>query len=572
MLGFLIQPTSATNDPFEVVSIDRTIQITYHKIIRVTDNYTFINTGDDPLSSLIIAVPYQFTSNIATFEVFSSDYDKLAFERLPYDGSGFIKWRVYLDSPVHGGDTVWIQNNITFIDIVSDYGNTAIDGSKGHINFNFVKYPSSPYYIRNCTVTITCDPSVSFYDPDGSNYVTTLIIASNTTVTKNNNTAYNGRYNLTEPPGWSYTLSAVKFPYVKREIRVDLWGYLHITEECLIENFGPYGDFRITTFSFNIPSDATDLYIADKFGALNYWRNEETPEIIYINFDTSRYTLQYGENTIYWVSYRIPLLNHAQRYGDKIKLDLDILFGEIRCLVENYEITLILPKDASVNYLLPSADMINTVDNSLVLIFNETDITSYNSMVIELEFDYSLSYLSFLARPLLFIIILGVACSSYVIFKRVLPAEERAFERMTVVPTPILLEFCSLFEEKVSLVSEIEKLDDDLKRRKIKKRIYRNYRKTAERKILELNKDIEELKSTLKNAGGRFAQIVNELEINEAERESAKDGLYNLEQRYLRKKISVVAYQKLSKDLTNRYKKSKTKIDKLLFELREILS
>jgi len=193
-------------------------------------------------------------------------------------------------------------------------------------------------------------------------------------------------------------------------------------------------------------------------------------------------------------------------------------------------------------------------------------------MEIQLEFDFTQSYFHILARPLIFLIILGAVCASYVITKRVLPSKERLFERATVVPTPILLEFCSLFEEKVSLVAEIEKMDEDLKRRRLKKRIYRNQRKTADRKILELNKDIEELKVHLKNAGGRFAQIVNELEINEAERESAKDGLFNLEQRYLRKKISVVAYQKLSKDLTNRHKKSKTKIDKLLFELREILT
>ena len=111
-----------------------------------------------------------------------------------------------------------------------------------------------------------------------------------------------------------------------------------------------------------------------------------------------------------------------------------------------------------------------------------------------------------------------------------------------------------------------------MKKRKIKKRIYRNQLKTAERKIMELNKDIEDLKIHLKTAGGRFAQIANELEINEAERESSKDGLYNLEQRYLRKKISVLAYQKLNQDLIERQRKAKTKIDKLIFELREVLS
>ncbi|NVM55398.1 MAG: hypothetical protein HWN66_16955 [Candidatus Helarchaeota archaeon] len=573
LLGFLIQPTSATNDPFEVVSVDRTIHITYHKLFRVTDEYTFINTGGDPLSSLIIAVPYQFTSNIASFDLFGNESEKLSFEKLPYDGSNLIKWRVYLDNPLFGGDTAWIQNNITFIGLTTDTSQTFGTGKQGHINFAFVKFPSSPYDIRNCSVTITCDPKVSIYDPVGNTYSSTLVLGSNITIPKYNITPYSSRYNLTDHHlAYDFYLSAIKFPYIKRELQIDLWGYIYVTEEHFIENFGPVGRFRIDVYSFDIPSEAENLNVYDKYGALRYSRSGEDLETVSVNFDATRYTLQYGESTIYWVTYRIPLLNHGQRAGDKIKLELDILFGEFDCLVENYEITLILPKDASVNYISPSVDSINTVDNNLILIYNEFNITPSNSKVIELEIDISKSYFHFLARPLFFILVLGVICTCYVMFKRVLPFKERLFERATVVPTPILLEFCSLFEEKISLITEIEKLDDNLKKRKIKKRIYRNQRKTAERKILELNKDIDELKVTLRNAGGRFAQVINELEINEAERQSAKDGLYNLEQRYLRKKISVVAYQKLTKDLYNRHKKAKTKIDKLLFELREILS
>ena len=571
LLGFFMQTAAATHESIEVFSVKRTIHITYNKIFGVTDEYIFINTGNDPISSLIIEIPFQFSSNLATFDVFGSDAEKLTAEKLPYDGSNFIKWRIYLNRPLNGGDTVWIKTRTVYYGLTSDYGNY-IDDTLGHIIFNFVKFPSAPYYIRNCSVTFTCDPKITIYDEITQKYLSTLLLISQTAVSKNNFTSYAGRYNLSVPSGYSYTISTIKFPTIKREIRIDPWGYIYVWEEHLVENSGPYGNFRITSYTFNIPFDAQDINVFDEFGSLAFSVSGENTKNITVDFDSTRYSLLYGETTYYWVVYRLPLSSYIQENGDKIKLRLDILFGTFNCLIEKFDIVLILPKEASLNYLFPSADAFNTVDNSLVLIFNESHITSYNANLIELEYDMSKSYFYVLSRPLIFLLLFMIVCSSYVIMKRVLPSKEGLPTRATVVPTPILLEFCSIFEEKVSLITELEKLDEDLKKRKIKKRIYRNQLKTAEKKILELNKDIEELKITIKRAGGRFAQIVNELEINEAERAAAKDGLFNLEQRYLRKKISVVAYQKLSNDLINRHKKARTKIDKLIFELREILS
>ena len=569
----MIQTASSVNDTIEVVSVNRTTKITYNKIFQVTDQYIFKNTGKDPVSSLTIEVPYEFSSDLVLFELYGANSEKLSFEKLPYDGSNFLRWRVYLNAPLLSGDTISVRNEMAFVGLTSDYPNTQVDGVQGHINFHFFEFPSSPYSIRKCNVTITCNPGVTVYDSSHGSYFSQLLLVTNVYVPKNNNTSYNSRYNLSEPQNpysTGFAISAVEFPYVKREIRVDLWGYLYIYEEHQIKHFGPYGNFRITAYTFNVPLNAENVYIFDNFGNLVYgvdkYRN------VTINFASTRYELQYGETETYWITYRLPLSDYSTSNGDKIKLNLDILFGSFRAVVKDFRITLILPKDASLNSILPSASSFSSEDNSVVMHFNETNVTPYNSKIVELELDASNSYGPFLARPLLFLLIFASICSGYVIVKRVIPSKERLIERRTVVPTPILLEFCSLNEEKVSLITEIEQLDDDMKKRRIKKRIYRNELKNKEKKIFELNKDIDEIKITLRSAGGRFEQIANELEINEAERQSTMDGLYNLEQRYLRKKISLVAYQKLSDDLINRHKRSRTKIDKLLFELREIMS
>ncbi len=572
LIYFLIPTAAAASDSIQIESIDRTVNINYNKIVRVTDQYVYLNTGNDPITSLIIEVPYIYTPNVASFEVFGADNIQLSFDQLPYDGSGFIKWRIYLNTPLRGGNTYTILNRIIFTGITPNTGSSPIDGKYGHINFNFVKYPSAPYYIKDCSVTLTCDQSMTIYNPDQGNYVRTLILAEGISLSKNNVTQYNNRYNLSEPVGANPGQSSIKFPQITRELTIDLWGYIYVWEQHLVEHDGPYGNLRVKSFVFNVPLDAENFYIYDKFGRLAFGIQEGTTKNVTIDLDATRYTLRFGENTYYWMTYRIPLANYMQRSGDKVKLNIDVLFGQHHCLVEKYDISIVLPKGTSLNYVLPSVDSISFKGDSIVLTINETDVTEYNSRVIEFEMNVSKSYIYFLTRPLLFLIILGTVCSGYVVTKRIIPGKEGIAQRTTVAPAPIVLEFCSLFEEKVSLISELEKLDDDLKKRKIKKRIYRNQRKTAERKIIELDKDINDLKIPLKEAGGRFAQIVNELEINEAERESAKDGIFNLEQRYIRKKISTVAYQKLLRDLITRHKKASTKIDKLIFELREILT
>lgn len=562
---------SNTGNTVEVASVNRTVHITYNKIFHIIDQYIFLNKGTDPISSLIIEVPYEFSSNLVFFSVYGANSEKLSFEKLPYDGSIFNRWRIYLNEPLLAENTISIRNEMAFIGLTSDYPDSPLDGKKGHISFHFFKFPSSPYLIQKCNITIACDRGMTVFN-EGS-YFSTLLLVSNMQVPKNNNTSYDSRYNLTEST-YNPSLSAVEFNYVKREIRVDLWGYLYIYEEHQIKHFGPNGNFRLTAFTIKVHPGAENIYIYDKFGNLISTTSRPGANAINvtINFGATRYELAYGESETYWVTYRIPLSNCSTTVGEKIKINLNILFGSFNAIVKKFDITLILPKDASLNYLFPSASSYTTEDNSIVIKFNETDVTPYNSKLIELEFDKSNSYGPFLYRPLLFLLIIVSICFCYVLVKRIIPSKERLIERKTIVPTPVLLEFCSLNEEKVSLITEIEQLEDDMKKRKIKKRVYRNELKNKEKKILELNKDIEDIKITLKDAGGRFAQIVNELEISEAERQSTMDGLYNLEQRYLRKKISIVAYQKLSDDLINRHKKAREKIDKLLFELREILS
>ena len=64
ILLFLMPTVSADNESIEVDSVNRTLHIDYHRVITVTDEYIFKNTGTDPVTSLIIEIPYEYRTNL----------------------------------------------------------------------------------------------------------------------------------------------------------------------------------------------------------------------------------------------------------------------------------------------------------------------------------------------------------------------------------------------------------------------------------------------------------------------------------------------------------------------------
>ncbi|MHA1132642.1 MAG: hypothetical protein ACTSQQ_17785, partial [Candidatus Helarchaeota archaeon] len=100
LLAIFVSPVSANNSSIEIDKVNRTIHLNYNKMIIVTDDYIYHNIGNDPITSILVQVPYKYLSNLGSFLVYGDDGKHLTADRPPYDGSGFIKWRIYLNIPL----------------------------------------------------------------------------------------------------------------------------------------------------------------------------------------------------------------------------------------------------------------------------------------------------------------------------------------------------------------------------------------------------------------------------------------------------------------------------------------
>ena len=119
---------------------------------------------------------------------------------------------------------------------------------------------------------------------------------------------------------------------------------------------------------------------------------------------------------------------------------------------------------------------------------------------------------------------------------------------------------------------EIRIAEEDAKRKKLAKKSYNNLVSKNSTKIEQIKNEILPFKKSLIEAGEIFENIVQKLDVLDAERISVDDSINLLENRYKRGKLpSRQAYQKLSDDFFKRRKKIDRTIDKYIQQLRSYL-
>jgi hypothetical protein len=171
-------------------------------------------------------------------------------------------------------------------------------------------------------------------------------------------------------------------------------------------------------------------------------------------------------------------------------------------------------------------------------------------------------------------LIFGVICLAYVAARRIpgLREEEKVIAVPAAVDSTVLGEFCALYGEKVALLLQTERLEQNMLARKIPMPRYRKEIKDAERKLRTFERDIQTRARLLTEAGGRYAASVRQLELLEAERLGAIEAQRALEQRYRQKRITYEVYKKIQMDLEKRSNKSIAGMDRILLSLREEVS
>ncbi len=426
--------------------------------------------------------------------------------------------------------------------------------------------PVSPYELDTLTtkMKLTNNARVLFSDPQGSTSsgVTTFTIQR---VVPFKHTPLNVLF--TNPEGRIVETNRATITVLPSNFND--W---RVTSNLIVENRGL---LDVDTLKFTLPGDAYQVKVYDTFGAI-LGLKLDAPVGDYknasLNLLLNRYKISTDTKFQFTLEYRLPAGNRIS-VGDErnmIHVPLD-RFCTTPWLTRDLKVRFGLAGAVSVNFdSMVVPDEVDSIDGVQYIIYKK-DLASPNSPAV-IMIDYKFSNFSLQARPLIITVVSMIVLVAYVSLKKVkMVYGERKEGEGATLETPVedLKEFTQLFEEKVGLYIEIEHLNDDYQKRKIKKREYSIRIEGSNKQLKELDLDIKKPKSRLIALGGRFKEIIDDLDVLEAERQSVQDTLMALEFRYKEGKIpSKAAFEKLYGENISKLKQIKNAIDSGLNELK----
>jgi len=364
----------------------------------------------------------------------------------------------------------------------------------------------------------------------------------------------------------------------KREININPLGEITVSDSYYVKNQSPG---EISSIQIVLLPNATDPTVEDEFG-----RKGAKPQLV--DAKTNRYdvtltfagrtlSIKKGESARFIVRYKLPssFLSKSQHGGETIPLQM---FQNVKYYIKDAKITLTFPEGAKIvdlNCAGVSTDVTYEVVKEIFqerIVLRKQGALLLDALTVSASYTYSPIWLSF--RPTLWIWALATfACTVIVAWKKVkAPAKAVAVAvpMVTVkVTSEMLTSFVNAYEEKRRIIAEIKSLEAAVSKGRIPRQRYKVQRKTLEIRLASIDRNLSELKGKLRSAGGRYTDLMRQLEVAETEINEVEEDIRSIESRHRRGEITLEAYRRLLADYQRRKEKAETTIDGILLRLRE---
>jgi len=358
----------------------------------------------------------------------------------------------------------------------------------------------------------------------------------------------------------------------KRQITIDQFGGISGADTYSITNKG------LTVMNETravLPPNATVVNTQDSLGrTMNQPSKLENQSNLYLmGFLT---TVEPAKSTTFTVNYNLPSeLYIRSQGGDSFRFDI-AMFQYFNYYVEAGTVAFVLPEGAKASLNDIQAGSGFAVGKSLfqeTVSLSKTGIMSASSVEVGIVYEYNPLWLSF--RPALWVFALAVVGVVVVaVWKR--PREEEAM-KVTVPSVAVRLteeeveHFIESYEEKKRIAFEIATLEDRAQKGRIPRRRYKVQRKTLETRVDTIARSVDETKEKMRDAGGKYAEMMRQLEIAETRINEIEANIRSIETRHAGGDLSLESYRSLLSDYQRDKEKADTIINGILLRLREEL-
>jgi len=571
---------SASLEGIENIIITKTVRevnISGYGLVSMEDTLTIKNLNNNPISSIFFGIPTDISEDLVFLEATGKDQNTLLTERSSMVMNGNEMVVAYFDSPLLPHQTrdvkfKHIYKNLLSYRIIEDQ----------LVVFVTTIYPLVPYKMEDDLIATFNYPETASAVEGSWGFVNPMLfhIMFNFDLIKDKleiDIITPFLENLGEQKGAIIFFTdsdhtQLEMKEINREIFISPWGIIKIKEQFSLMNLGL---IDIVQFSLKVPQFAKDLYIYDDLGAIQgtLIKNLGTSKYKSVTFSLLQNRARITPNSTFKfnVEYFLPFEKYASLNWFQESIQIDLFTTIYEYLGRKQTINIIIDGCYNIDSITVSPEAIKTSKGSTTFIYKSDHVTPGETKII--QFTFTIDLFDILLRPFIFILIISLIASVYVLIVKTRKREEDITALIRkFMPVNEIREFCSLYEEKNALTLEIRQSEEDAKRKKMAKKKYKSILTKNSSKIDEIQREIIPFKKILMETSETFDNIVKRLDVLEAERISIKDSLTLLESRYKRGRLpSRAAYLKLSDDFKKRTKKIDRTIDKLIQQLRSYL-
>ncbi|MGB9853794.1 MAG: hypothetical protein ACPLRY_03185, partial [Candidatus Bathyarchaeales archaeon] len=531
--------------------VNHRVEVMYNGYILINDTIKISGTAS---SGFLIGFPYQYGSLVLRCAAYNPTNPAQKYSmttNVHLDNRiGFYGFKV--DFPHEAAPQVF-----TVVFVLS---NSLLKQNAQNTSIYALDFPAYPSFT---TTALSCNASIVL--PKNAQYL--------------NGTVAGFNYSKTSLPSFAYEPANVTFMLtgndiqlliikeLRREIRIGGVGDIEVSDKYYVKNPSPK---EITSVNVILPPNASAITAEDEFG-----RKAGTPPTL-VDAETNCYQvslvlpLESGQSTIFVVKYTLPRTVYLKQNSSAGIEFAFLVFQHLNYYIEQTYITLVLPEGAKTSTVSCDGEYIISRE-----VFQEQVSVSrqrvffLDTFTMEIVYQYNPLWLSF--RPTLWVWALATfGCVVFAILKRPRAPAPVIAPTVAVRFSPeIIRSFVSSYEEKRKIVLEMESLEAGLRRGRIPRRRYKVQRKILETRLGTLSRNLDDLKQKLQAAGGRYADLMRQLEVAEAEISEVEANIRSIEVRHRRGELSLEAYRKLLGDYERRKANSETRISGILMRLRE---
>ena len=558
-----------------VINIYRDVEFNPYGVVNIIDELIFKNEDNNPIDSIYIGIPLERSDDLIFFEAIGEQENTLMAERSDLVMNEYEMIAIYFETPLLPQQ----QQEIKFIQTYKDmliYERE--EGLSQNVNFTGEAFPVLPYKAEGTIKAVYRLPGgaqVQFKQDWVDQIGTTLTVDDFTSLEPFLEDLAAIDKKIMRIIYSDNVGTKIEVNEINRDIYINPFGTIKVKEEYTIKNFG---EISIDELAFEIPGPAKAITVFDDLGEI--LGVQVDPEEDYINLTYKDLEIDLSLNRVridpdskytFFIQYFLPFEKYISLNWFQESIEIDLLTSIYEFLGKEQTIKIFIEGCFSVDSISETPDAIEHTENSLVIVYISDFVSPIERK--KIQFTYTINFLDIIYRPFILLLLIALIASAYVlIIKSKKEDAAIAALRKTVLPTTDIREYCSLLEEKNAFTIEIRQAEEDVKRKKIIKKKYKNIVNKNTAKIEEIEKEIIPFKKVVMEIDTNFENIVKKLELLEAERASVKDSLNLLEARYKRGRLpSKAAYLKLSDNFLRREKKIDRSIDRTIQQLRSYL-